>query len=126
VARNIFVGIRMPSGVNSIHIRVRFAGEEHQLETRPGEYRSLMVLIYDRIYIDGFGECRGMGRCGTCKVVIDGDPDTLTGMDRNEVSTLAKGGKGGKGVRLACQILIDEQLDGRTVTVLEDRVEAGR
>lgn len=92
--------------------------EEFLLETRPGEYRSLMALLYDRVYIDGFGECRGMGRCGTCRVFIDGDPATLTGMDRNEVSTLTKAGTEGEGVRLSCQILVDEHLDGRTVTVL--------
>ena len=110
----------MLSGVRAIHIRVVVGDEEHRLETKPGEYRSLMALIYDRIYIDSFGECRGMGRCGTCRVSVDGDPATLTGMDRNEASTLAKAGTGGEDVRLSCQILVDECLNGRTVTVLAD------
>jgi len=108
----------MLSGVKAIHLRVVVGDEEYLLETRLGEYRSLMVLLYDRIYIDGFGECRGMGRCGTCRVFIDGDPALITGMDRNEASTLAKAGTEWKGVRLSCQILVDEHLDGRTVTVL--------
>jgi ferredoxin len=34
------------------------------------EYRSLMMLIYDQIYPEGFGECLGMGKCGTCLVEI--------------------------------------------------------
>lgn len=112
--------MKMLSGVKTIRIRVIAGGEEHMLTTYPGEYRSLMMLIYDRVYVDGFGECRGMGRCGTCRVTIDGDPDMLTGMDRNEEATLLKTGHVPGEVRLACQILLDEQLDGRTVTVLFD------
>lgn len=106
------------SGVDTIHIRVLVAGEEYQLQTRPGEYRSLMALIYDKVYVNDFGECRGMGRCGTCRVSIDGDTATLTGMDRNEAATLAKWDAAGGDVRLSCQILIDEHLNGHTVTVL--------
>jgi 2Fe-2S ferredoxin len=77
-----------------------------------------MALIFDRIYIDGFGECRGMGRCGTCRVAVDGDLATLTTMDRNETATLKKMGVEGDDVRLACQLLVDEHLYGRTVVVL--------
>mgnify|MGYP001545166857 CR=1 FL=1 len=110
--------MKMLSGVKTIRIRVIANGEERVLTTYPGEYRSLMMLIYDRVYVDGFGECRGMGRCGTCRVAIDGDPGTLTGMDRNEEATLAKTGHEPGEVRLACQILLDEELDGRTVRVL--------
>ncbi|HWB90627.1 MAG TPA: 2Fe-2S iron-sulfur cluster-binding protein [Puia sp.] len=110
--------MKMLSGTKTITIRVIADGEERMLTTYPGEYRSLMMLIYDRVYVDGFGECRGMGRCGTCRVAIDGDPETLTGMDRNEEATLAKEGYVPGEVRLACQVLLDEQLDGRTVRVL--------
>jgi len=108
----------MRSGIDLIKVTVLVSGEEHELWTKPGEYRSLMALIYDRIYVDGFGECRGMGRCGTCRVSVDGDPDSLTGMDRNEMATMAKMGGAADCVRLACQLLVDEHLHGRTVTVL--------
>lgn len=101
-----------------IHIRVIAGDTVHELETRPGEYRSLMALIYDRVWVDGFGECRGMGRCGTCCVLIDGDPEDVTGMDRNEAATLNKVGQEAGTVRLACQLVVDQRLKGRTVTVL--------
>lgn len=106
------------SGISTIHIRVLVAGEEYQLQTWPGEYRSLMALIYDKVYVEDFAECRGMGRCGTCRVSIDGDATALTGMDRNEAATLSRSGAPGEDIRLSCQILLDENLDGRTVTVL--------
>lgn len=101
-----------------IHLRVVVGDSVHELVTRPGEYRSLMALIYDRVWVDGFGECRGMGRCGTCRVLVDGDARNLTGMDRNEAATLSKVGQGIGVVRLACQLVIDRRLDGRTVRVL--------
>ena len=34
------------------------------------EYRSLMQLITDRIYVDGFGKCKGVGRCETCLINV--------------------------------------------------------
>lgn len=108
----------MSLALGSIKITVIVSGESHEVWTRPGEYRSLMALIYDRIYVDGFGECRGMGRCGTCRVSIDGDPASLTGMDRNEMATLEKMGDEVVNVRLACQILVDEHLHGRRIMVL--------
>ena len=107
----------MPSGAEPIQVTVIVGGETYPLTTHRGEYRSLMALIYDRIYIDGFGECRGMGRCGTCRVTVDGDQAALTGMDRNEAATLGKMGGDGDGYRLACQIMVDERLQGRTISV---------
>jgi len=101
-----------------IHVRVIAGDSVYELVTRPGEYRSLMALIYDRVWVDGFGECRGMGRCGTCRVLVDGDLGDLTGLDRNEAATLSKGVQGLGVVRLACQLVIDQRLDGRSVTVL--------
>jgi 2Fe-2S ferredoxin len=112
--------LRGESREGSIRIRVVAGGEEHELVTRVGEYRSLMALLYDRIWVEGFGECRGMGRCGTCRVLVDGDPDALTGMDRNEGATLKKVGVEPGAVRLSCQLVVDQRLDGRTVTVLEE------
>ena len=44
--------------------------EEHLVETYTGEYRNLMALITDKIYVEDFGDCHGMGRCGTCVVEI--------------------------------------------------------
>ncbi|HVU94073.1 MAG TPA: 2Fe-2S iron-sulfur cluster-binding protein [Puia sp.] len=104
-----------------IHLRVVAGDSVHELVTRPGEYRSLMALIYDRVWVDGFGDCRGMGRCGTCRVLVDGDPGELTGMDRNETATLSKAGQSAGTARLACQLVIDQRLNGRTITVMLDQ-----
>jgi aerobic-type carbon monoxide dehydrogenase small subunit (CoxS/CutS family) len=48
--------------------------EEYQIQSRLGQYHSLMSLISDQLPTSGFGLCSGMGSCGTCLVVIDGTP----------------------------------------------------
>jgi 2Fe-2S ferredoxin len=97
-----------------------------------------MMLLYDRIYIDGFGECRGMGRCGTCVIemmgpIAGGSPTPAgelpsiaagshTGLyerDRNENTTLQKMGISDRRMRLACQIRIDASLHNIAVAVVE-------
>ena len=76
---------------SSIHIRskdismkVIYEAEEFQLATYQGEYRNLMMLLYDKIYIEDFGECKGIGRCGTCMVEIIETKNVLPGLERNE------------------------------------------
>ena len=44
--------------------------KERVVETYTSEYRNLMALITDKIYVEDFGDCQGMGRCGTCVVEI--------------------------------------------------------
>lgn len=92
--------------------------EKYELQTYEGEYRNLMVLLCDKMYIENFGECKGMGRCGTCAVKIEGLSVKLNTLDRNEESTLYKMGIKGGGIRLACQILIDETLENVIVKVI--------
>lgn len=106
-----------------IAIRVLCDGEEHELKAYEGEYRSLMMLIYDQIFIPFFGECKGMGRCSTCMVVID-SKEPVKGMDRNEQATIAKSGRPyHPDYRLACQILIDPSLHQAVVQILgEDEI----
>lgn len=76
------------------------------------------MLIYDKVYIDGFGDCVGMGKCGTCLVEIVKRKYELTDYDRNEDTTLLKSGNTGKDIRLSCQIMIDEFIDGLKVNIL--------
>ena len=104
----------------SIQFTAWYEGEKYELQTYEGEYRNLMVLLYDKIYIESFGECKGMGRCGTCVVKVDGMPPTAYTRDRNEESTLVKMGIQQQNIRLACQILIDENLENATVQVIGD------
>jgi ferredoxin, 2Fe-2S len=101
-----------------IHFTVYYGGEKHELKTYRYEYRNLMVLLYDKIYIDDFGECKGTGRCGTCAVKIIGLPEAIQSLERNEERTLSKMGIQGGDVRLACQILVDENLNNISVEII--------
>jgi 2Fe-2S ferredoxin len=102
----------------NIAISVCCDGERHDIHTYANEYRSLMVLIYDKIYTEGFGECLGMGKCGTCLVEIISSCGALSYYERNEDTTLFRAGHTDKTVRLSCQILVDRHLDGLKVKVL--------
>jgi 2Fe-2S ferredoxin len=102
-----------------ITITILFAGDEYAVNTYPGEFRNLMVLINNSIYLEGFGECGGQGRCGTCRVRLLGITNENT-MVRNEASTLGKMGLIEYGIRLACQVLITDALDGATITIADE------
>ena len=102
----------------NIAISVCCDGERHDIHTYANEYRSLMMLIYDKIYTEGFGECLGMGKCGTCLVEIISSCGALSYYERNEDTTLFRAGCTDKTVRLSCQILVDRHLDGLKVKVL--------
>ena len=110
----------MTSHTHAIFFTLINGAEEISVETHDGEYRNLMVLINEKIYVEDFGECKGIGRCGTCLVVIQSSmaaPD----MDRNERSTLDKCGIDDNTIRLSCQILINDFLQNSTVKIVEER-----
>lgn len=97
----------------------RYAGEEYHIESYKGEYKNLMELMKDKIYPDGFGECGGMGRCGTCLVCL---PDAImpNSTVRNEATTLSKMKLESTTFRLSCQIVVDDALQDMTISILED------
>lgn len=103
-----------------IAITVLFRGKEHVIMTYPGEYRSLMALLYDKLYIDDFGECKGTGRCGTCHIHILGHAGKLLNRIGNENGTLAKMTFAQLNSRLACQVMVDRQLNGLRIEVIQD------
>lgn len=51
-------------------------------------------------------------------VKMEGLPATVNTLDRNEERTLFKMGIQGGDVRLACQILVDENLENVTVKII--------
>ncbi|MCQ6958351.1 2Fe-2S iron-sulfur cluster-binding protein [Mucilaginibacter aquariorum] len=109
----------MSSGrTEDITVQVTYDGQQHELRTYSNEYRSLMMLIYDRIYIEGFGECLGMGKCGTCVIEITEKKQNPTAYERNGDANLLRAGRQNKNICLSCQLMIDEQLDGLTVRIL--------
>lgn len=103
-----------------IVFELSFLEETVTVKCKKGEYRNLMVLINEKLYVPDFGECRGIGRCGTCLIDIQ-TISPLPPLDRNEKTTLEKGGHQLSEFRLACQIMIDELLDGAKIRVLEER-----
>jgi 2Fe-2S ferredoxin len=101
----------------TIVFKVNYFEEKKIIETHVGEYRNLMVLLNEKFYLESFGECKGMGRCCTCVVEIKAMENCLVEMQRNEASTLSKSGIHQSGMRLACQIVINEELNNAEVTI---------
>lgn len=95
-----------------IEFEVRENGVSHYISTSAHAYHNLMQLLNDRIYLNDFGECKGMGRCGTCLVRAVIQPTILTQEYRNHKTTLSKMGYQEEDVFLSCQLAIDEHLHG--------------
>lgn len=102
------------------HIIIESGDETFTFYYFPYEYRSLMHFIYDKMYTDGFGECKGMGRCGTCAVEVVSVEAMQFEYHRNELQTLEKHFTGGRALRLACSIMLDEAIDGMTFRLCDD------
>ncbi|QHS56591.1 2Fe-2S iron-sulfur cluster binding domain-containing protein [Mucilaginibacter sp. 14171R-50] len=112
----VVTSLKIP--VRDITVTIDHDGEQHELRTYSKEYRSLMMLIYDRIGIEGFGECLGMVKCETCLVEITEKQTEPTAYERNEQATLFKAGHSDNNRRLSCQLMVDESLNGLKVKIL--------
>ena len=106
---------------NKIAITIINTGEEYTVKTHLHEFRNLMALLNNSIYLENFGECGGQGRCATCMVKVAGLRGDANTMERNEAATIRKAGLADKGIRLSCQLLINEDLDGAVIEVTGDR-----
>ncbi|OYX91438.1 MAG: hypothetical protein B7Y76_14160, partial [Sphingobacteriia bacterium 35-40-5] len=100
-----------------ICLTVFYSSEEYKIQTYAGAYRDLKCLIQDRLFTDDFGQCGGMGRCGTCIVKIGGLKEN-SGFLRNEETTLHRIAPGVDDIRLACQIPVDDELSNLTITII--------
>ena len=103
-----------------IHIEVSYCGKTYTLETYAFEYRSLMALLYDKIYIEDFGECKGIGRCGTCHVHLPNASDALLQRQGNELTTLGKMSNVAGNSRLSCHIPVTSLLHGMQIAIVGD------
>ena len=103
----------------SIHFTVIEDDIATEIETYEGEYKNLMFLLRDHLYLDSFGECSGMGRCATCVIKIEGLTGNAVVKDRNEPVTLSKIGFTEENIRLSCQLLINEDLNGVEIELIE-------
>ena len=95
--------------------------DEIKVETYESEFRNLMILINEKIYVEDFGECKGIGRCGTCLVEVEGLNGSASVMERNEKSTLKNCTVKKPNLRLSCQIMINASLKNSTIKVVEER-----
>ena len=98
-----------------------YLDERKIIKTYAGEFRNLMTLINEKIYVEDFGECKGIGRCGTCLIEVEGPDINAAKMDRNEKSTLAKCAVKKANLRLSCQLMINNSLKNSIITVVEER-----
>src|SRR5665213_2469532 len=104
-----------------ITFTLRYGEEEIKLETYEGEFRNLMVLINEKIFVEDFGECKGIGRCGTCLVIAEGIGEGGSVMERNEKSTLQKCAFQHANLRLSCQVMINSNLQNAYIKIVEQR-----
>lgn len=110
----------MPTRQADIAVTIVYEGREHVLRTYTHEYRSLMALVYDKLYVADFGDCKGIGRCGTCHVRLpEHAEETLLVRAGNEPNTLAKMTGVAPTSRLSCHIAIDDRLHGLRVEVMQ-------
>ena len=107
----------MQKDTPTIQITVLDMDESYTISAYPGQYRSLMMMLYDQIYLEDFGECLGMGRCATCAIQIVSSKEPLTQFNRNERVTLEKEGITDPNIHLSCQIVVDERLNGAVIKV---------
>ena len=97
-----------------------YEGQTYVLESNHNEYRNLMSLLKYKICPEDFGQCGGMGRCGTCLIKLSGvSGDSLLSY-RNEHETLRKMGIVDAEVRLSCQIQVNEDLKDVIVQLLDN------
>jgi 2Fe-2S ferredoxin len=107
----------MNEGRDEISITVVNASEVYTISTYLHEYRNLMALLTNSIYLENFGECGGQGRCATCIVKVVNLRVNANIMERKEAATLSKEGLDGNGTRLSCQLLVNKDLAGALIEI---------
>jgi 2Fe-2S ferredoxin len=109
--------------LNPIRKKINFVivenNNNHAIETYVGEYPNLMFLLRDKLLLDGFGECGGVGRCATCIIEIKGIKGNSIKKERNEPTTLSKMGYEEDDIRLSCQLFITSDLEECKIEILD-------
>lgn len=94
-----------------IHFIVLDDGIEYPITTHDRQYRNLMCLLNDKLFLDSFGECGGVGRCSTCLVKITRLTGNSVILERNEPITQLKMEYTDENCRLACQLMVNKDLN---------------
>ena len=82
-----------------------------------------LVKAIQNAGVDILHACGGNARCTTCRIeFIHGEPEPMTAAERDRLAA-----RGLTGVRLACQILCDHDMNVRAISRLEGsgRADAG-
>jgi ferredoxin len=85
--------------------------------------KRLVLALEDEAGVDQLHACGGNCRCTTCRVeFVAGEPDTMTQAEKDKLAE-----RGLSGVRLSCQILVDQDMTVRAISRLEGsgRADAG-
>lgn len=109
----------MSKNKDTITINYINSMEEHisiEVSTRNPLY-NLMELIREDDHED-WGDCYGRAWCRSCHVSID--RDTNDDIEMDEATALSLLPNRCSSSRLACQIVIDQHLDGATLSYLGD------
>ena len=110
----------MPTKTSSpIRFTVLENEEETVVTTHYGSHPNLMFLLKDKLDLDSFGQCGGVGRCATCVVETTEITGNSAIKDRNEPTTLSKMGFDEPNIRLSCQIYITPDLNGARISLVE-------
>jgi 2Fe-2S ferredoxin len=104
---------------NKIGFTVIENSTNHTIETYTGEYPNLMFLLRDKLYLNDFGECGGVGRCATCIIKAIGIKGNSIKKERNEPATLSKMGYTDANIRLSCQLYVTNDIDGSQIEILD-------
>jgi len=91
--------------------------EKHIVQFHTHEYNSLMELMWDRT-IEDWGECKGRAWCGSCHIKIQETQNTLAPADLAETLCLSNQENRVSNSRLACQLELTEELDGKVIEFL--------
>ena len=106
-------------------VRVSFTTARDQRVEARGEPGDSLLTLAQGAGLPLEGTCEGQMACSTCHVVVD--PEwfaKLPPASEEDMLDLAAGGR--RTSRLACQILLDESLDGLSVSVPADSHDARR
>ncbi len=96
-------------------ITFKTAGTETTVDAAVGE---TLLETAKKNGVKLFGGCDGAGVCGTCHVYIDQDfidKVNAASMDEEDLLEVLPNGK--MNSRLACQVIVSENLDGLIVTI---------
>jgi ferredoxin len=85
--------------------------------------KRLVLAMVDEAGVDQLHACGGNCRCTTCRVeFVAGEPAMITQAEKDKLAE-----RGLSGVRLSCQLLVDQDMSVRAISRLEGsgRADAG-